>query len=168
MTPSEARAITKEAYIYGYPLVDNYRINYSYFVDPKSLEFKAPWNTINNVARVYTPDNKAIQTPNSDTPYSMLGMDLRTEPLVLSVPPIEKERHFSVQIVDAYTHNFDYIGDRTTGNGGGNFMVAGPQWNGATPTLIGNIPTFERPAFGGCPNLAGAGRTLWSRKSTQS
>jgi hypothetical protein len=133
MTPNEAGTIAKEAYIYGYPLVDNYRINYSYFVDAKSPEFKAPWNVIDSAARVFRPDDKAIQTPNSDTPYSMLGMDLRAEPLVLTTPPIEKGRYFSVQLIDAYTHNFDYIGSRTTGNGGGHYMVAGPNWKGETP-----------------------------------
>jgi len=139
MTPNEARAIAKDAYIYGFPMVDNYRINFSYFVDPKSPEFKAPWNTIDSVARVFTPYDKAIQTPNSDTPYSMLGMDLRAEPLVLTIPPIEKDRYFSVQLIDAYTHNFDYIGSRTTGNGGSNFMVAGPNWKGETPNGIAKV-----------------------------
>ncbi|HEY0145704.1 MAG TPA: cell envelope protein, partial [Methylovirgula sp.] len=33
ISPDEARAIAKEAYIYGFPLVDSYRIQYSYFVD---------------------------------------------------------------------------------------------------------------------------------------
>ena len=28
VTPAEARAIAKEAFIYGFPLVDNYRIQY--------------------------------------------------------------------------------------------------------------------------------------------
>jgi hypothetical protein len=42
VTPAEARAIAKEAYIYGYPLVDNYRVEHSYFVDRASPEFKAP------------------------------------------------------------------------------------------------------------------------------
>jgi len=28
-TPAEARAIAKEAYIYGFPIVDHYRIQYS-------------------------------------------------------------------------------------------------------------------------------------------
>jgi len=102
LTPNEARAIAKDAYIYGFPLVDSYRIQYSYFVDRQSPEFKAPWNAIHNIARVFTPDDKAIQTPNSDTPYSFLGMDLRAEPLVLTIPPIEKDRYFSVQLVDAY------------------------------------------------------------------
>jgi len=32
-TPDEARAIAKEAYIYGYPLVDNYRVEHAYFVE---------------------------------------------------------------------------------------------------------------------------------------
>ena len=143
MTPNEARAIAKEAYIYGYPLVDNYRVNYSYFVDPRSPEFKAPWNAISSVARVYTPDDKAIQTPNSDTPYSALGMDLRAEPLVLSIPPVEKDRYFSVQLVDAYTHNFDYIGSRTTGNGGGQYLVAGPNWKGETPAGMAGVFSSE-------------------------
>src|SRR5207249_6461488 len=116
VTPGEARTIAKEAYIYGFPLVDNYRIQYSYFVDRQTPEFKAPWNQLVNTPRVYTPADTAIQTPNSDTPYSWLGMDLRAEPLVLTVPPIEKERYFSVQLIDAYTFNFDYIGSRTTGN----------------------------------------------------
>jgi hypothetical protein len=79
VTPAEARAIAKDAVIYGFPLVDNYRIQYSYFVDRSSPEFKAPWNQIVNNARVYTPDDKAIQTPNSDTPYSYVGVDLRAE-----------------------------------------------------------------------------------------
>jgi hypothetical protein len=74
--------IAKEAYIYGFPLVDSYRIQYSYFVDRQNPEFKASWNQIVNIPRVYTPADTAIQTPNSDTPYSWLGMDLRAEPMV--------------------------------------------------------------------------------------
>ena len=94
----EERAIAKEAYIYGFPIVDNYRIQYAYFVDRENPEYKAPWNQLRNIARVYTPDDKAIQTPNSDTPYSYLGADLRAEPLVLTVPAIEKERYYSAPV----------------------------------------------------------------------
>src|SRR5438046_1842504 len=139
ITPAEARAIAKEAYIYGFPPVDNYRIQYGYFVDTKNPEFKTTWNKIHNVPRVYTPADTAIQTPNSDTPYSFVGMDLRAEPMVLTVPPIEKERYFSVQLIDAYTFNFDYIGSRTTGNNGGSYLVAGPNWNGGTPEGVKKV-----------------------------
>ncbi len=121
VSPDEARAIAEEAYIYGFPAVDNYRISYAYFVDTSNPEFKAPFNTIKNVPRVYTPADTTVRTPNSDTPYSMLGLDLRTEPVVITVSAIEKNRYFSVQLIDAYTHNFDYIGSRATGNNGGSF-----------------------------------------------
>src|SRR5207249_2596069 len=139
ITPTEARAIVKEAYIYGFPLVDNYRIQYGYFVDRQNPEFKAPWNQLKSIPRVYTPADTAIQTPNSDTPYSFVGMDIRAEPMVLTVPPIEKKRYFSVQLIDAYTFNFDYIGSRTTGNEGGSYMVAGPNWKGETPKGVKKV-----------------------------
>src|SRR5438309_429109 len=139
ITPTEARTIAKEAYIYGFPLVDNYRIQYGYFVDRQNPEFKAPWNQIVNIPRVYTPADTAIQTPNSDTPYSFVGMDLRAEPMVLTVPPIEKKRYFSIQLIDAYTFNFDYIGSRATGNEGGSYMIAGPNWKGETPKGVKKV-----------------------------
>ena len=133
LTPAEARAIAKEATIYGFPLVDNYRVQYSYFVDRGGDQFKAPWNTLSNVARVFTPADTAIQTPNSDTPYSALGADLRAEPLVISVPAIDKDRYYSLQFVDMYTFDFAYVGSRATGNDAGNFLLAGPNWHGDTP-----------------------------------
>lgn len=143
IAPAEARAIAKEAYIYGFPMVDHYRIQYAYFVNRQSPEFKAPWNEIRNIPRVYTPEDKAIQTPNSDTPYSFIGLDLRTQPMVLTIPPIEKDRYFSVQLIDLYTHNFAYLGSRTTGNGGGNFLLAGPNWKGSTPKGIAKVIRSE-------------------------
>jgi hypothetical protein len=136
---AEARAVAKEAYIYGFPMVDGYRIQYAYFVDRNNSEFKAPWNQIRNVPRVFTPDDKVVQIPNSDTPYSTLGLDLRAEPVVITVPPIEKSRYFSVQLIDLYTFNFGYIGSRTTGNDGGSFLVAGPGWKGAKPPGVKTV-----------------------------
>jgi hypothetical protein len=139
----EVRAIAKDAYIYGFPMVDNYRIQYSYFEDSKSPEYKAPWNQLKNIPRVYTPDDKAIQTPNSDTPYSFVGMDLRAEPMVLTVPAIDKKRYYSIQLIDAYTQNFEYIGSRATGNDAGSFLIAGPGWKGETPTGIKKVIRSE-------------------------
>jgi hypothetical protein len=139
VTAAEAREIAKEAYIYGFPIVDSYRIQHAYFVDTKNPEYKAPWNQIVSVPRVYTPADTAVQTPNSDTPYSFVGLDLRAEPVVLTVPPIEKDRYFSIQLIDAYTFNFDYIGSRTTGNDGGSFVIAGPGWKGETPAGVKKV-----------------------------
>lgn len=137
--PEEARAIAKEAYIYAFPMIDNYRVFYAYFINKEDPEFKAPLNQIKNMPKVFTPEDKAIQTPNSDTPYSMLGMDLRAEPIVLTVPAVEKDRYCSVQLIDLYTFNFDYISPRTTGHEGGSFLVAGPHWKGEVPAGIKRV-----------------------------
>jgi hypothetical protein len=143
VSPAEARAIAKEAYIYGEPMVDNYRIQHAYFVDRANPEYKTAWNELWNSARLYTPADTAIQTPNADTLYSFIGADLRSEPLVLTVPAMERERYFSVQLIDYYTFNFDYIGTRTTGNGGGSFLLAGPSWKGETPKGVAKVLRSE-------------------------
>jgi hypothetical protein len=143
LTPAEAREITRIAYTYAFPVVDNLRVQYAFFVDKTNPEYKAPYNRIFNIPRVFTPDDKVIQTPNSDTPYSWVGLDLRAEPIVFIIPPIEKERYWSLQLIDLYTHNFDYLGSRATGNGGGNFMIAGPGWNGVTPPGITKVIRCE-------------------------
>lgn len=136
LSVEEARAIAKEATIYGFPLVDSYRVQHSYFVDRGGPEYKANWNTLFNNARVYTPDDKAIQSPNSDTPYSYVGADLRAEPVVFTVPAVEKGRYYSLQFIDMYTFDFAYVGSRATGNGAGSYLLAGPKWKGKTPKGI--------------------------------
>jgi hypothetical protein len=138
VAPHEARAIAKEAYIWAYPMVENYKVMYVYSVykAPDNPEYKAPFNVISNTARVFTPADSTIQTPNSDTPYSMVWLDLRAEPVVITVPDVEPGRYYSVQLIDLYTFNFGYIGTRATGNGGGKYLIAGPGWTGTDPAGI--------------------------------
>ena len=52
-------------------------------------------------------------TPNSDTPYSFLWLDLRAEPVVITVLKIESGRYHSGQLIDLRTFNFAYVGTRT-------------------------------------------------------
>ncbi|MEB3031592.1 DUF1254 domain-containing protein [Mycolicibacter sp. MYC340] len=137
--PDQVRQIAKEAYVYGFPMVDSYRIQHAYFVDKSGPQYKGDWNQTHSAARVYTPEDTAVQTPNSDTPYTMLGTDLRAEPLVLTVPPIEAGRYYSLQFIDAYTYNFAYVGSRTTGNNGGKYLLAGPGWQGDKPDGVDDV-----------------------------
>lgn len=142
-TPQEARAIAKEAYLYGFPVVEMYKTLYTQAIDDKSQNFKAPLNQIGNTAKAFTARDTAFVTPNADTPYSFVWMDLRSEPLVLTLPPIEEQRYYSVQLIDAYTQNFAYLGTRSTGNHGGRFMIAGPDWQGQQPSDIANLLRSE-------------------------
>jgi hypothetical protein len=136
---AETKAIAEEGFIYGLPIVMNYAVMYEYAVDKSSSQFKAPFNEIKNEARVFTYKDTAIITPNSDTPYSFLWLDLRAEPMVLSVPAVEKSRYYAVQLEDGNTFNYGYIGSRATGNDAGDYMVVGPEWKGETPAGIKKV-----------------------------
>ncbi|MDB6050333.1 MAG: hypothetical protein JWR17_3079 [Pseudomonas sp.] len=142
-SPEQAQAIAKEVYLYGYPVVEMYKTLYAQAVDQGGPNFKAPFNTIGNTANVFSPKDTAIITPNSDTPYSFVWLDLRAEPIVLTLPAIEKSRYYSVQLIDIYTHNLGYLGSRTTGNKGGKFLIAGPAWKGETPAGIDKVIRTE-------------------------
>ena len=102
------------------------------FVDRQELRrsTRRPFNTIANEARVFTYKDTAVVTPNSDTPYSMLWLDLRAEPMVISVPAVDPKRYYSVQLIDGNTYNYGYIGSRATGSEAGDYLVVGPGWHG--------------------------------------
>jgi hypothetical protein len=149
--------IAEEAYTYAFPMIGSYKAMYQFFIDKASSQYKGPLNQLFNEARVFTPKDTAVVTPNSDTPYSFVGMDLRAEPMVICVPEIEKSRYYSIQLVDMYTFNFGYIGSRATGSGAGCYMVTGPSWKGETPAGIAkvfhsdtdfNVAIFRTQLFG--------------------
>ena len=130
--------IAKQGFVYGLPIVMNYGAMYASAVDRKSGQFKAPFNEIKNEARVYTYRDTSVATPNSDTPYSTAWLDVRAEPIVLSVPAV-KDRYYSVQLIDGNTFNFGYIGSRATGTDAGDYLVVGPDWNADTPPGIKGV-----------------------------
>ncbi len=137
--PDQVRQIAEEAFVYGYPMVVGYGVLYEYAVNTSSDQYKAPFNQIYNTAHVYSPQDTAVVTPNSDTPYSFVWADLRAEPLVVSVPDVEQGRYYAVQLTDMYTFNYGYFGSRTTGNTAGTYLIAGPDWTGESPAGIDGV-----------------------------
>src|SRR6476660_7717509 len=135
----KAKDLAEPGLIYGLPIVMNYGVMYDYAVDRNSGQFKAPFNQIKNEPNVFTYKDTAIPTPNSDTPYSFVWMDLRAEPVVLSVPAVDPKRYYSVMLCDGNTYNYGYIGSRATGPEAGDYMVVGPDWKGATPPGIKKV-----------------------------
>jgi hypothetical protein len=135
----KAKDIAEAGFIFGLPIVMNYAVMYEYAVDRNSGQFKAPFNQIKNEPDVFTYKDTAIVTPNSDTPYSFAWLDLRAEPIVLSVPAVDPKRYYSVMLCDGNTYNYGYIGTRSTGSEPGDYMVVGPNWQGATPPGIKKV-----------------------------
>ena len=125
--------IAHEALIYGLPTVDLYRILHDFALDPASPEFKAPLNDVFHSRRLADPEDRSIVAMNVDTPYSYAWLDLRSEPVVLTVPAFEPERYLSAQLIDLYTYILGYISPRTNGHRGGEFLIAGPSWTEDDP-----------------------------------
>ena len=140
---AETKAIAEEAYIYGFPMIAAYKAMYEFNVDKASSQYKGPFNQIVNEAHVFTYKDTAVPFPNSDTPYSLVQMDLRVEPMVLCVPAVDKKRYYAVQLTDMYTFNYGYIGSRATGSGAGCYMVSGPNWKGEIPPGISKVFNSE-------------------------
>src|SRR6267378_1454745 len=118
---------------------------YEFCVDKNSGQYKAPFNTIFNEHRVFTYKDTTVISPNSDTPYTTLWLDLRAEPMVISVPAVPRERYYSVQLIDGNAYNYGYIGTRATGSEPGDYLVVGPDWKGQTPAGIKKVFSSTTP-----------------------
>jgi hypothetical protein len=143
ITPDEVRAITAEAYIYAYPMIDNYRTMVNQAIDPEASEYIGGFNVRKNYSEPFTPENHDVVTPNNDTPYTWARLDLRADPMVISVPAVGHDRYYVLQWIDLYTYIIGYIGVRTTGFGAGSYLIAGPSWDGETPEGITGVLRSE-------------------------
>ena len=83
----------------------------------------------------------------------MFWIDVRAEPMVLTVPELVPERFYHFQLVDLYTHNFAYVGTLTTGNGAGRYLVAGYDWDGEKPEGVTDVIRVKRASCSTSPEL---------------
>lgn len=148
VTPAEARAIAKDAFVYAYGPIQGYQTLYSQTQDAASPGYIGGFGRFRHYARVATPADKDIVAPNNDTPYSWAWLDLRREPVVLKVPALPKERYNVFQWFDLYTHNFAYVGVRATGFDAGTYLFAGPNWKGDAPPGVTKVFRAETDIIG--------------------
>jgi hypothetical protein len=120
-------------------MVDTYNVLYSHCFDIGGPEYKGPLNAVHHTRNVASPVDRAVIAPNVDTPYSHAWLDLRAEPLVLTLPAFEAERYVSLQLFDLYTYITGYVTPRTNGNAGGDFLIVGPDWQGEVPPGIKGV-----------------------------
>lgn len=120
-TYEEIRIIAKESYIYAFPMLEFYRIEYLNGI------LLQQFNKMIHVRDLRTYEDKAIVRPNNDTLYTLMHLDLRAEPYIIEVPAVT-DRYYSFQLIDVYTHVPYSIGTRATGTDTGKYMIAGPYW----------------------------------------
>jgi hypothetical protein len=134
VSAEETRKIAKDAFIFTYPLVLNYRTLYLQAVDPTAKEYVGGFGKYRHYG-MSSPANHDIVTPNNDTPYSWAQVDLRSEPWVLSQAPTDG-RYFTAQWDDMWGFVLDNPGAVNDGNAGGSYLLAPPDWTGSLPPNI--------------------------------
>lgn len=89
-------------------------------------------NTWRHARKLSGPQDRAVTTPNTDTLYSSLWLDLSQGPVLLSVPDTAG-RYYSLAFLDMATNNFAMAGRRSSGTRAGTFVVVGPDWTEPLP-----------------------------------
>jgi len=138
LTQEEARAIAKEAYIFSYPLVMYYRTMYLQAIDPEPGSTAVGFGDWLHLG-MSTPEDTDIVTPNNDTPYSYAWVDVRAEPWVLTLPPIEASRFYTSQWNDLWGFVLDNPGTVFGGNDGISVLLASPTWEGDLPEGVDRV-----------------------------
>ena len=115
-TRDEAVQAGREAYLYGFPLIDFLRIRReNTSVKAPDKRGNAPVNFFSHAPAFAEPRDRTVVAPNVDTLYSIAQVDLGKGPIVLSHPGMGK-RYFVFELVDPYTNVVGYVGSRTTGS----------------------------------------------------
>jgi hypothetical protein len=148
LMPAEAQEIAREAWQYSYAVLQGYQTMFNQTQNKAFPGYIGGFNRFRHYARAATPADVDIVTPNNDTPYSWAWLDLRAEPIVLSLPEVPAPRYYVNQWFDMYTHNFAYTGVRTTGRKAGTYLLAGPRWRGKVPEGIDKVFTTETEFVG--------------------
>ena len=154
-TPAEASELGRQAYQYGFPLLDLLRIRREETSVPcPDGRGNAPVNHLANAARFATPDDRTVVAPNTDTLYSIAHLDLGKGPVILRHPDMGK-RFFDFELVDPYTNVIGYVGTRTTGSERGRFAIA---WNERPGEVEAERPGDQVEVPAGLADRADAGR----------
>ncbi len=127
------KRIALQSYLYTYPLVlmDVTRKQMTNS-PPGKYPSRGPMMQFVHLRKFPAADFKVVVRPNFDTLYSLAWLDLRKEPVIISVPEI-KDRFYMLSLLDMWTDVFAAIGTYSTGTATGNFAITPPNWKGKLP-----------------------------------
>lgn len=137
-TGNPKHEIVREAYIYGYPLVtmDMVRRQQTNVRLPDAEH--APMGRLIKMRAYPSVDNQAAAAPNADTLYTLVWLDVSTEPWVFSIPDMG-DRFYIMPMLSGFNEVFHVAGSRTTGGKAQKYVVTGPGWSGALPEGVTQV-----------------------------
>lgn len=121
----------EKAFVLGFPLIFNLD-QMKRFTDKGIGDLPAaPFNVFSHAVNKATPEGRFVSV-NNDTLYSICQVDLSSGPMILEVPEV-RERYYVLQLVDAWTENFSYIGKRSVAGRGGKYLLVPPDHQATIP-----------------------------------
>lgn len=147
----------KQAYMYGFPAMNNARIRYSWIEGKaKDSAFGSKGNAYTHYRQLVDPSYQYGTSMNRDTLYSVALTYLGDGPLVFTFPENPDDRYFSIQFTEWYTDTVGYLSQRTVGNKAAVYLVHQSGWQGEVPPGIDAV--LESPT----PWMVTVGRTYTS------
>jgi hypothetical protein len=130
--------IVREAYIYGYPLVtmDMTRRQETNVRVPDDVH--APMGQLVKLRAYPAVDNRAAAAPNADTLYTMVWLDVASEPWVFSIPDMG-DRFYIMPMLSGFNEVFFVAGQRATGGKAQKYAITRAGWSGTLPDGVRQV-----------------------------
>lgn len=147
-----AYSLGMQAYVYGFPWVYLSWLRWVWTTvgGKKAGGGGLPWAPVNTFFRspqLASPATPTGGSPNCDTLYAVAWLDVSKEPLVVSVPAVT-DRFYCLEMAGIDSDNFAYVGTHVTGTAAGNYLIAGPGWEGEVPTgVLDVLPRSRTPTI---------------------
>jgi hypothetical protein len=140
LTPTQARAIGREVFLWGMHPVAIYQLRYQRVQNEHSPVYvgidRMQWN------RKPISAARGATTPNASTMYGVAMTDLSQDPLVITAPAIH-DRYWSIQLFDNYANWWGMIGSQFSAPGPVKRLLVGPNWRGRIPAEFAGAEVLQ-------------------------
>lgn len=126
-------ATLEEAYIYAFPLelMDATMKSATNTIEPQ--KGKSPVNQFMHGQNTVDASFRDVVTPNVDTIYTQVWLDLGEEPMIYTMPEPKDHRFFNVQLLDAWTNTVNVLTDP------GEYAFVRKGWPGELPAGVKKV-----------------------------
>ncbi|BEE17999.1 hypothetical protein VAWG006_22520 [Aeromonas enteropelogenes] len=126
--------MAKDAFIYAYSMDEAYKFFYE-----TAVKTDTPLNRFQNIRHIADDTYTSHPTINNDTLHLQGWLDVSAEPVIVSVPDMDKGRYWILHTMDMGHYTTSMIGSRLRGEKGGRFMFASNTWQGEVPASVTEV-----------------------------
>ncbi|PWW11685.1 DUF1254 domain-containing protein [Mangrovibacter plantisponsor] len=124
----------EDAFIYAYSMDEAYKFFYE-----TAIKTDTPLNRFQNIRHIADDTYTDHPTINNDTLHLMGWLDVAAEPVIVSIPDMDKGRYWILHTMDMGHYTTSMIGSRLRGTKGGHFMFASRSWKGEVPASVTEV-----------------------------